>query len=65
VENDARLHGDNYPGVAKTPLTFALMRALIFHALRTRHPPGNKVMISVTALTVNLPVFAAGGPSLR
>jgi len=22
-------------------------------------------MISVTALTVNLPVFAAGGPSLR
>jgi hypothetical protein len=52
----------DYQRVAKTPLTFALRQALIFRALRTRHAPGNEVMIAATALTVNFPVFAAGGP---
>jgi hypothetical protein len=38
---------------------------LIFQELETYSCRGHKVMISAIALTVNFPVFAAGGPKRK
>ena len=46
--------------MAKNSLKSALIRALIFHELRSRYPPGNKVMILATSTTVKkLPITPA------
>ena len=62
LENDVRLHGSNYHRVAKNPLQFASIQALIFHALRTRHTPGKKVMFCARELTAHFPTAAAATP---
>ena len=56
------LNDDPQHGVAKNPVQWAHLCPLIFQELESRSCRGHKVMISATALTVNLPVFAAGGP---
>ena len=56
------LNDDPQHGVAKNPVQWAHLRPLIFQELESHSCRGHKVMIAAMALTVNLPVFAAGGP---
>jgi hypothetical protein len=49
--------------VAKNPLQFASIQVLIFHAFRTRHTPGKKVMFCARELTAHFPTAAAATPS--
>jgi len=49
--------------VAKNPLEFASIWALIFQALRTRHYHGKKVMFCARELTAHFPSDARATPA--
>ena len=58
------LNDDHQHRVAKNPKPCEPIRPLIFHELESQSCRSHKVMISATALTVNFPVCAAGGPTI-
>src|SRR5262245_13251469 len=63
MPSNANLHDGVGERVAKNLIKSAWIHALILQELQTHSCPGHKVMISATSLTVNLSMFAAGGPT--
>jgi hypothetical protein len=57
------LQGDTCHRVAKNPLKYASVDALIFEGLQALSRPGYKVMFCVRALTVHFPLVAPGTPT--
>ena len=62
MSSNANLHDDVGERVAKNPIKSERIHALIFQELQTHTCSGHKVMILATALTVNFPALAPGGP---
>jgi hypothetical protein len=65
MPSNANLHDGVGERVAKNPIKCAWIHVLIFQELQTHTCPGHKVMIAATALTVNFPALAPGGPDCK